>query len=89
MRCGGIGGLASGLGLAAGAALGAVCISLIIMVVSMRVHNASALLITGVMLGFIMSAVTSIMQYQVDETRLRMFWNCPQAVSAATAGWRY
>ena len=71
----GIGGLASGLGLAAGAALGAVCISLIIMVVSMRVHNASALLITGVMLGFIMSAVTSIMQYQVDETRLRMFWN--------------
>lgn len=45
------------------------------MAVSMRVHNASALLITGVMLGFIMSAVTSIMQYQVDETRLRMFWN--------------
>ena len=75
MLAGGMRGLAAGLGTAAGAALGALLISLIIIYVSSRVHSASALLITGVMLGFVMSAFTSVLEYQADETHLRMFWN--------------
>lgn len=78
--------VASGLGMAAGAALGAVAVSAVIMAVSSRVDSRSALLVMGVMIGFVMSAVTSIIQYQVDDTRLRMFWNW-SAGSFGGNGW--
>ena len=65
----------SGIGITLAAALGAGCISMVIMWIATRVRQASALLITGVMIGFVMSALTSIMEYQADESRLKAFWS--------------
>lgn len=65
----------SGIGMTLAAGMGAVCVSLLMMWISTKVRQTSALLIAGVMTGFIMSALTSIMEYQADESRLKAFWS--------------
>ena len=76
----------AGTGVAISAAAGAFCMSLIILWISLRTRRASALLITGVMLGYIMSALTSVIEYQANEMRLKMFWNW-SAGSFGSSGW--
>ena len=49
----------TGIALSISAAAGAFCMSLIILWISLRTRRASALLITGVMLGYIMSTMLS------------------------------
>lgn len=63
------------LSLAATAFAGALAASLLIMLVSSRVHSASTLLIFGVMLGYVLSACTSIIEYSSSDKALRVFYN--------------
>ena len=65
----------SGIGTTVAAASGAMLMALIIMGIASRVRKSSALLIAGVMLGYITGAVTSVIQYQADESRLKAFWS--------------
>lgn len=65
----------SGFGITAAAATGAMLMSLTIMGLASKVRKATALLIAGVMLGYIMSAFTSVIEYQADESQLKAFWN--------------
>lgn len=58
---------------AAGA--GAFVSALLISYISTRMKRSSNLLLAGVMLGFILSAMTSIIEYQADETSVKMYWN--------------
>lgn len=74
---GGVSGFAAGaaLGITASAALGALFSAGIIAAVSAGIRRSSTLLLAGVMLGFIMGAITSIIEYQADETSVKIYWN--------------
>ena len=65
----------SAIGMTAAAATGALIMSMIILGISSRVRSSSVLLITGVMAGFVMSALTSMIEYQASESQLKMYWN--------------
>jgi len=65
----------SGIPVALAAALGAVASSLLVVAVSLRTDSGGTLLIFGVMLGFILSAVSSIIQYTADEESLKLFYS--------------
>ena len=67
--------LGTGLVTSIAASIGAICICLIIIWISTKMRRASELLIAGVMLGFIMSAITSVIEYQANETSLKIYWN--------------
>ena len=64
----------SGLTMALAAFAGAVLTSALIVALSMRLRTTT-LLIFGVMLGFIFSAVSSILQYTAGEESLKLFYN--------------
>lgn len=64
----------SGLSVAGAAFLGAVLASLLIILVSSRLRNGTVLLIFGVMLGFILSALTSVVAYTAGEESLKVFY---------------
>ena len=66
--------------------LGAVLASLIILGVSKRFRSASALLIFGVMLGYMVNAVVSILQFSSDSESLKMFYSW-SAGSFSNSGW--
>ena len=66
--------------------LGAVLTSLIILGVSKRFRSASALLIFGVMLGYMVNAVVSILQFSSDSESLKMFYSW-SAGSFSNSGW--
>ena len=71
----------------AGAAfVGAAATSLIILGVSKRFKTASALLIFGVMLGFLVNAIVSILQFSSDAESLKMFYSW-SAGSFSNSGW--
>ena len=71
----------------AGAALvGAILTSLIILAVSRRFRTASALLIFGVMLGYMVNAIVSILQFSTDAESLKMFYSW-SAGSFSNSGW--
>lgn len=72
------------LSLAAAAFAGAFAAALIIVLVSSRVHGASALLIFGVMLGYVLSACTSIIEYSSSDRALRVFYNWSAGSFSAT-----
>lgn len=55
----------------AGAALSAG----LIVLVSARIRNSATLLIFGIMLGFVMSAVTAILEYSANAESLKMFYS--------------
>ena len=68
-------GLFSGLTLVASAFLGAALASLLILLAATRIQRATTLLIFGVMLGFVFSAVTSILAYSADKESLKAFYS--------------
>ena len=71
----------------AGAAfLGAILSSIIILTVSKRFKTASALLIFGVMLGYMVNAIVSILQFSSDAESLKMFYSW-SAGSFSNTGW--
>ena len=76
----------TGIVISISAAAGALCTALLIIWISSRIRRASALLVTGVMMGFILSALTSAIEYQADEMHLKMFWNW-SAGSFEGCGW--
>ena len=68
------GGLLAGLSVSAAAFLGAGVISVAIILAAGRLHNGSTLLVFGILLGFILSAITSILEYSANEESLKFFY---------------
>ena len=71
----GVGGsLLAGLSVSAAAFLGAGVISVAIILAAGRLHNGSTLLVFGILLGFILSAITAILEYSANEESLKFFY---------------
>lgn len=68
------GGLLAGLSVSAAAFLGAGVISVAIILAAGRLHNGSTLLVFGILLGFILSAITAILEYSANEESLKFFY---------------
>ena len=64
-----------GFTIATCALIGAFAASAIILIASKRFKSASALLIFGVMLGFLANAIVSILQFSTDSESLKMFYS--------------
>ena len=75
-----------GFTIAGAAFIGAVLTSLIILGVSKKFKTASALLIFGVMLGYMVNAIVSILQFSSDAESLKMFYSW-SAGSFSNSGW--
>ena len=75
-----------GLTIAGAAFIGAALTSTIILTASRRFRTASALLIFGVMLGFMVNAIVSILQFSTDAESLKMFYSW-SAGSFSNSGW--
>ena len=67
-------GSVAGLSMAAAAFAGAVLSTLLILFVSRRLRSGNALLIFGVMTGFIFNALTSVLEYTAGEESLKLFY---------------
>lgn len=65
----------SGLTVVSAAFVGALLSSALVMLVSSRIHSATTLLIFGVMLGFVFSAITSILEYSANAESLKVFYS--------------
>ena len=65
----------SGLTLVGAAFLGALLSGGIIVAIAARVKSTGTLLLAGVMLGFVFSAVSSILQYTAGEESLKLFYS--------------
>ncbi len=65
----------SGLTVAAAAFIGALLTSLLVVAVASKFQSATTLLIFGVMLGFIFSAATSILEYSANAESLKVFYS--------------
>ena len=65
----------SGLTVAAAAFAGALLTSLLVVTVASKFQSATTLLIFGVMLGFIFSAATSILEYSANAESLKVFYS--------------
>ena len=70
-----LGSLAAGLSIAGAAFIGAMIAGLAIISASRRFKTSTTLLIFGVMLGFIVSAFTTILQYSSDSESLKLFYS--------------
>ena len=71
----GVGGsLLAGLSVSAAAFLWAGVISVAIILAAGRLHNGSTLLVFGILLGFILSAITAILEYSANEESLKFFY---------------
>lgn len=68
-------GALAGLTMTAAAFAGAALSTLLILLVSRRLRSGSALLIFGVMAGFIFNALTSVMGYMAGQESLKLFYN--------------
>ena len=79
-------GILKGLTITGSAFLGAVLTSVIILGVSKKFKSASALLIFGVMLGYMANAIVSILQFSSDSESLKMFYSW-SAGSFSNSGW--
>lgn len=67
---------ASVIGIPAGAIIGALLTSLVVLLVASRTRGGmTTLLLTGILLGFILSAFTSLLQYTADEESLKRFYS--------------
>ena len=67
--------LDSGLAISSAAAVGAMAVSLIVLLLSLKIRRSSEMLIIGVLAGFITSALTSVIAYQTDDSRLKTYWS--------------
>lgn len=65
----------SGLTIALAAFVGALFTALLVIIVSSKVQGAATLLIFGVMLGFVFSAFTSILEYSANAESLKIFYS--------------
>ena len=65
----------AGLTVAGAAFVGAILASALIVLVSSRFRSGTTLLVFGVMLGFIFSAITSILEYSASEESLKLFYS--------------
>lgn len=65
----------SGVSLVSAAFIGAFLTGLLIVWVSSRIHSTGTLLLVGVMLGFIFSAVSSVLQYRAGEESLKLLYS--------------
>ena len=65
----------SGLTVVAAAFIGALLTSALVVLVASRMRGATTLLIFGVMLGFVFSAVTSILEYSANAESLKVFYS--------------
>lgn len=65
----------SGLTVVSAAFLGALLTSILVVMVASRVQSATTLLIFGVMLGFVFSAITSILEYSANAESLKVFYS--------------
>lgn len=79
-------GIFQGITIAAAAFAGALGAAAVILMASRRFRTASALLIFGVMLGFIVNALVAILQFSSDAESLKMFYSW-SAGSFSNAGW--
>jgi len=78
--------VASGLTLVAAAFIGALLTGLLVVAVSARVSSTGTLLMVGVMLGFILSAISSVLQYSAGEESLKLFYSW---MAGSFSGTRY
>lgn len=78
--------VASGLTLVAAAFIGALLTGLLVVAVSARVSSTGTLLLVGVMLGFILSAISSVLQYSAGEESLKLFYSW---MAGSFSGTRY
>ena len=65
----------TGVTMVAAAFAGATLVSLLLLAVSRRIASGPSLLIFGVLLGFLLSALTSILQYTAHEEGLKLFYS--------------
>ena len=65
----------SGLTVVSAAFIGALLTSVLVVMVASRVQSATTLLIFGVMLGFVFSAITSILEYSANAESLKVFYS--------------
>lgn len=65
----------SGLTMAAAAFAGALLTSLMVVAIASKFQSATTLLIFGIMLGFIFSAATSILEYSANAESLKVFYS--------------
>lgn len=63
------------LGIPAGAVLGALLTSLLVVAAAGRTRSTATLLLLGIMLGFILSAVSATLQYTADEESLKRYYS--------------
>ena len=70
-----IDGILQGISLAGAASLGALLISLLVIYISRKVKGTDTLLIFGVMTGFAVNAIISILQSGADPESLRIFYS--------------
>lgn len=68
-------GIGASIGSASAAAIGSAIAGIVILLAASRIRRTSGLLITGVMLGFIFSSLTSIIGFRTDEIGVKMFWS--------------
>ena len=78
--------VANGLTLVAAAFIGALLTGLLVVAVSARVSSTGTLLLVGVMLGFILSAISSVLQYSAGEESLKLFYSW---MAGSFSGTRY
>ena len=71
----GAGILTHSLALSGAAFAGAVVVSVLILLIARRVSAPTSLLIAGVMLGFVFSAVSAILQYTANEESLKLYYS--------------
>ena len=83
-----VGGPAAGSGIstALAAFIGAACSAMIILAVSRKFRHAATLLIFSIMLGFIVNAIVSILQFTTDAESLKIFYSW-SAGSFSTSTW--
>ena len=77
-----------GLTIVTAAFLGALLASALVMLVASRLQSATTLLIFGVMLGFVFSAITSILEYSANAESLKLFysWSAGSFIGNTYAG---
>ena len=63
------------LGIPAGAVTGALLTSLLVVAAAGKTRSTATLLLLGIMLGFILSAVSATLQYTADEESLKRFYS--------------
>lgn len=80
-------GIAAGLSTAGAAFAGALVAGFIIMLASRRFKTSTTLLIFGVMLGFIVTALTTILQFSTDAESLKSYYSW-SAGSFSTTRWQ-